>query len=159
MQNSRDITVLKLDHTGHEVWRYSGVVLDRGETWVQLEARFNRDDKPEDYVVFRRGDRFIEWFYSNRMYNIFEIHNVGDDHLKGWYCNVCRPAIITDHEVRCDDLALDVWVSPTGDVRVLDEDEFEAIELGAKDRGQALQAIEELRRLAQRRESPFDKIV
>src|ERR1051326_9143263 len=106
------ITVFKLDHESREVWRYSGTILAHGATWVQLEAFFNRDDKDAGYVVFRRGDRYIEWFYTDRMYNIFQIHDVDDDHLKGWYCNICNPAIIADHEIRCEDLALDVWVTP-----------------------------------------------
>jgi predicted RNA-binding protein associated with RNAse of E/G family len=149
------ITVIKLDHDGHEVWRYSGVVLARGETGVQLEAHFNRDDHDAGYVVFRRGDRYIEWFYADRMFNIFQIHDVDDDHLKGWYCNICNPADISDHEVRCEDLALDVWVAPSGELQVLDEDEFAALPIDVETRARALSALDQLRDHIRRGDYPF----
>jgi len=88
------ITVIKNDHEGAEVWRYYGTVLARGSGWVKLEARFNRPDRVTPYHTFRQGDRFIEWFYENRWYSIFEMHDVDDDRLVGWYCNISRPAII-----------------------------------------------------------------
>ena len=150
-----DVTVFKLDHEGRELWRYSGIMLARGATWVQLEAHFNRDDKDAGHVVFRRGDRYLEWFYTDRMYNIFQIHDVDDDHLKGWYCNICNPAVISDHEVRCEDLALDVWVAPSGDIQVLDEDEFAALPIDVETRVRALSALGELRDHIRRGDAPF----
>src|SRR5262249_12273440 len=140
-----EITVYKLDHTGCEVTHYRSIVLSRGETWVQLEARFNFDDKPTDYVTFRRGDRFVEWFYADRMYNIFEIHDVADAHFKGGYCTICRRAPFTADSVRCEDLALDLWISPSGEMRVLDEDEFRDLPIDEDLRAKAWQALDELR--------------
>jgi hypothetical protein len=157
-QQSNPLTVYKLDTAGRELWHYRGIELARGDTWVQLEAFFNRDDKDAGYIVFRRGDRYIEWFYSDRMYNIFEIHDVDDDHLKGWYCNICRPALITVHEFRCVVLALDVWITSTGKIEVLDEDEFEALGLTVREHDQAMQALTNLQILVERREYPFGSI-
>jgi uncharacterized protein len=153
-----DVTVYKHDHEGREVWHYSGKTLARDDTYIQLEAYFNRDDKDAGYVVFRRNDRFVEWFYSDRWYNIFEIHDVDDDHLKGWYCNISRPAKIIDGEVRSDDLALDVWVKPDGQTLLLDEDEFDKLELKVRERGNALKAVDELRALAGAKKGPFGAI-
>ncbi len=152
------ITVYKCDHEGHEVWHYSGDVLARGQTWVQLEARFNRPDRDLGYAIFRLNDRFVEWFYNDRWYNIFEIHAVEDDHLKGWYCNVTRPATLAPDTIRSDDLALDLWVSPSGELLTLDEDEFAALNLNMLTREHALQALDELRRMAVERIAPFDQI-
>src|SRR3972149_894068 len=76
------IIIRKLDHTGKETYRYEGEVLERGATWVRLEARFGGADRDAGYVMFRRGDRFVEWHYSDRWYNIFEMHDVSDDRLK-----------------------------------------------------------------------------
>lgn len=155
-KQSTDITVFKLDHEGRELLRYSGIVLERGETWVQLEAHFSLADRDAGYVVFRRGDRFVEWYYTDRMYNVFQVHDVDDDHLKGWYCNICNPAVIADHEVRCEDLALDVWVTPSGDVQVLDEDEFAALPIDSETRKRALVALDKLRDAINLRDYPFD---
>ena len=139
-----EITVYKLDHNGREVWQYPATELERGPHFIRLEASFNRHDMDLGYVVFKRGDRFIETFYSDRWYNVFAIYDRDDNRLKGWYCNICRPAEISDTTVRCDDLALDVWIDPSGAHTLLDEDEFNAIGLPAAERAKALEAISQL---------------
>lgn len=148
------LTVHKLDHAGREVWQYPARVLARDAGSIRLEAFFNRDDMPLDYTTFKRGDRFIETFYADRWYNVFAVYDRDDGALKGWYANVCRPATFDDGAVRCDDLALDVWVSPAGDATVLDEDEFAALPLPAADRAAARDALAQLLALAGRGELP-----
>ena len=143
------ITILKLDHHGREVWRYPGRVLARDAHTIRLEGFYNRDDATVGYAVFKRGDRLVETFYSDRWYNVFAVYDREDGALKGWYCNVTRPATITDDTVSSDDLALDVWVSPEGAVTVLDEDEFAALELSEADRAAAEDALRQLIRLAE----------
>jgi hypothetical protein len=143
-----DYTVLKLDDRGREVWRYPARAFARDHSSITLEAYFNRDDVDLGYAIFKRGDRFIETFYTDRWYNVFAVYDRDDGRLKGWYCNICRPAVITADAVRCDDLALDVWVAPDGVVTVLDEDEFAALALNAADRAGALAALETLQGLA-----------
>jgi len=143
------ITILKLDHHGREVWRYPGRVLARDAHTIRLEGFYNRDDATVGYAVFKRGDRLVETFYSDRWYNVFAVYDRDDGALKGWYCNVTRPATITADTVSSDDLALDVWVSPGGAVTVLDEDEFAALELSEADRAAAQDALQRLIRLAE----------
>src|ERR1700750_1007991 len=119
------ITIVKQNHLGKSVLEYPAEVRTRGETWVSIIAPFSgKKDRDLGYVVFRVGDTFIEWHYSDRWYNAFEVYDVDDGHLKGFYCNITRPAIITEESVRADDLALDVWVWPDGKTLLLDEDEF-----------------------------------
>jgi predicted RNA-binding protein associated with RNAse of E/G family len=96
---------------------------------VTLEALFNRDDMPFMDIVLKRNDRFVEIFFSDRWYNIFEIHDRDDDHFKGWYCNIGKPAIIQDDFVSYVDLALDLWVSTDGKQTILDEDELDELNL------------------------------
>jgi uncharacterized protein len=153
-----NITIRKLNHEGRETWHYTGVVLERTATCVQLEAFFNRDDSDAGYVVFRRGDRFIEWFYSDRWYNIFQIHDVRDKQVKGWYCNLTRPAVLEADTISSEDLALDMWIDPAGKILMLDEDEFADLPIDASTRQQVLQAAEDLRRRVVRHEHPFDII-
>lgn len=149
-----DITVYKQDANGREVWQYPARVLAREDGLIRLEALFNRDDMDRGYTTFARGDRFVEYYYSDRWYNIFAIYAREDDALKGWYCNVCRPATITATAVRCDDLALDLWVGPDGRMLILDEDEFRAIELTPAERQKGRDALRELQRLASLNELP-----
>lgn len=139
------ITVIKLDVHGRETWRYSGQVLERGRDYLVLEAFFDRDDSLFHSMPLRKGDRFIETYYARRWYNIFEIHAREDDHLRGWYCNITRPAQIADSTVYYVDLALDLLVFPDGRQLVLDEDEFDALPLSEAERQQARAALDELR--------------
>ena len=143
------LTVYKLDHHGREVWRYPARVLARDDHSICLEGFFNRDDTPVADSVFKRGDRLVETFYSDRWYNVFAVYDRDDGALKGWYCNVTRPATITDVLVSSDDLALDVWVSPDGAVTILDEDEFDALELTDGEREAARGALAQIVELAQ----------
>jgi protein associated with RNAse G/E len=109
-----------------------------------LEAEFNRDDTPFHGITLRRGDRFIETFYADRWYNVFEMHDRDNDRLKGWYCNIGRPAEIGESSVSYIDLALDLLVYPDGRQLVLDEDEFASAGLSARVQQQARQALREL---------------
>jgi predicted RNA-binding protein associated with RNAse of E/G family len=153
------VTVRKLDAQGLEVWRWSGRVLARGEAWVQIEARFNHGTLDLGYVTLRNGDRFVEWYYTDRCYNIFEVHDAEDDQvIKGWYCNITRPAIFRDDEILHEDLALDLFVYPSGRALLLDEDEFAALPLPQADRLAALAAVEQLRAEVENRRPPFDAI-
>ena len=150
------ITVYKRDHAGRVVWHYAGEVLARGAGWVCLRALFDRDAADLGFVVFRRGDIFTEWFYADRWYNVFRVNDGGSGQLKGWYCNVTRPAQIAPERVDADDLALDVFVMPDGGLHLLDEDEFAALDLPPAERAAALRAVEAVRAAAAARAAPFD---
>ncbi len=153
------IVVHKLDTRGQRVTSYRATVVERFESGVLLHARWERPTLALGYTTFEPGDHFREWFYSDRWYNIFEIAT-SDGARKGWYCNVAEPATITETELRCRDLLLDLWVAPDGATLVLDEDEFAADEfIEAPMREQALAALDDLRRMVAGRTSPFDTIV
>lgn len=142
------ITVRKRDETGRVTWEYSGTLLERGDGYVRLEARFNRPDMPFQGILLKLNDRFVETFYTDRWYNIFEIHDREDDALKGWYCNIGHPAVWDSPEaISYKDLYIDLWVTPAGLQTVLDEDEFEQARLDAPTRERALQALRELQHL------------
>ena len=149
------VVVYKLDANGVVVWHYPANVLDRQPTSLRLEAAFNRDDLDLGFALFKRGDRFIETFYSDRWYNIFAVYDRDDQKLKGWYCNVCRPAELGETTIRCEDLALDIWSTPDGQIQILDEDEFNTLQLSSEERQNCLFALRELQRLAQSRQLPY----
>jgi hypothetical protein len=149
------VTVIKRNPAGKETWRYPGIILQRSATTILLEARFNRPDLPFHGILIKQGDRFVERFYTDRWYNIFEIHDREDDSAKGWYCNIGMPAVIEETTTSVEssspgvvvsyvDLALDVLVYPDGQQLVLDEDEFAAQDLPREVRAKALAALAEL---------------
>ncbi len=151
---SEAIRVLKCDLNGKVTWQYEGRILEKESNHVVLEAFFNRPDLPFLDTVFKQNDRFVETFYNDRWYNIFEIHDRQDDGLKGWYCNIGRPAVISQATVSYVDLALDLWVSPEGRQTVLDQEEFEALQLNPEEREQAWNALTQLQVLFQSKRPP-----
>ncbi|HEY2980844.1 MAG TPA: DUF402 domain-containing protein [Anaerolineales bacterium] len=138
------IKVLKRNPAGEVIWQYEGAVLQRETNALTLEASFNRADMPFMNIVLKQGDRFIETFYADRWYNVFAIYDREDGLLKGWYCNIAKPAVIGAESVSYVDLALDLWVAPDGTQTVLDEDELEALELDAETRERAYAALKAL---------------
>lgn len=139
-----NVAVIKLNPRGEETWRYQGSVIERGEGWLVLEAFFDREDRPFMGTMLKRGDRFVETYYTARWYNIFEIYDRDDQGLKGHYCNISQPARFMDGRIEYVDLFLDLWVSPDGVQTVLDEDEFLAADLDDATRRLARRGLEEL---------------
>lgn len=141
------IKVQKKNPSGEVTYEYEGTLLSRDEHTIVLEALFDRADMPFMEVVFKTGDRFVEYYYTDRWYNIFAVHDRDDGKLKGWYCNIGQPAVSEDGIVSYIDLALDLWVSTSGQQSVLDKDEFEALNLEEELRVGALRGLEELKQL------------
>ena len=144
----KTVTVIKRNALGQETWRYFGRILTQIGDTIILEAFFNRPDLPFHGIVFAEGDRFVETYFTTHWYNIFEIHDKRDDHIKGWYCNVALPAEIKEGQVSYVDLALDLLVYPDGKQLILDEDEFQELAINATVRAKAVAALQELQTLA-----------
>ncbi len=147
------IIVIKQNIQGEEVWRYRGELLKRTEHFLVLKAFFDKDDSHFYGLNLCRGDRFIEWYYTDCWYNIFEIHDRKDNHLKGWYCNISTPAQIDAEIVVYQDLALDLLVFPDGRQLVLDEGEFNALTLPTEIRENACNALKTLQFIFKEKES------
>jgi hypothetical protein len=133
------MTVRKLDHAGSQVTAYPGRVLWRDDHAIVLRTGWERAPLDLGFVVLEPGDRWTEHFYADRWYNIFEIR-ASDGRLKGWYCNVTRPARISG-----------------GEMQVLDEDEFAVLPLTPAERKTARQALAELQAMVARGAAPFDR--
>jgi protein associated with RNAse G/E len=148
------VKVQKKNPAGELMYEYEGDVLRRDAHSIVLEALFDRADTPFMDVVFKTGDVFIEYYYTDHWYNIFAIMDREDGKTKGWYCNVGKPAIIEDGVVSYVDLALDLWVSTSGEQTVLDEDEFEKLGLSDELKMSALKGLNELQALFKNNNPP-----
>lgn len=142
------VDVIKMNRQREETWRYQGRILARDKNSILIEAFFNRSDLMLHDIILRENDRFIERYYDDQWFNIFEIHDRDDGHLKGWYCNVTTPAEFTPGKIAYIDLALDLLAYPNGSYIILDRDEFNALNLSEKCRTKALQALNSLIALA-----------
>jgi protein associated with RNAse G/E len=139
-----NLDVIKLNYLGQETWRYTGKLIKKTRTLVVLEAYFDRDDTLVEELLLTRGDRFIEYYYNDRWYNIFEIHDQSESKIKCWYCNISQPAVFSTKTVTYLDLALDLLVYPSGKQVILDESEFEALPISPFERKQAQDSLHKL---------------
>jgi hypothetical protein len=150
--------VRKLDTRGAVALTYEGTLAERWADGVRINARWERAPLPLSYTTFEPGDHFVEWYFTDRWYNIFAISSTSGT-FKGWYCNITEPAQITGRVISCRDLLLDLWVWPDGRWLVLDEDEFAAdTTLDPATRARACAALAELQELVRRREPPFERL-
>lgn len=149
------VTVRKLDHKGREVISYPGRVLKRADGAIVLRTTWDREPMDLGFVTLEPEDCWTEYFYSNRWYNVFEIRT-RNGHLKGWYCNITRPAHIGEEVVAAEDLALDLWVAPDRSTKVLDANEFADLPLTPRERRAARQALVELQAMVAEGGPPFD---
>ena len=144
----KNVNIIKCDHLGNELWRYSGEVYKRFDTGVIIKASFNvKKDIEVDKMIFSYGDLFFEAYYWDRWFNIYEVYDGRDEALKGWYCNITYPAEMNSNEIRYRDLALDLLVYPNGQQVVLDEDEFSLLDLDTTDKKKALQSLSALKKM------------
>lgn len=152
------ITVYKRDHHGCAIIHYTGTLVESGATWVCIQAHAGFEHA--DVGAFRicRGDLMTEWFYADRYYNIFRIQHGETGQLKGWYCNITRPAEITAESIASDDLALDLVVSRDGVISLRDEAEFDSLNLSPQEQQAAWNAVSMLRGLVERRQPPFEDL-
>ena len=153
------ITVIKLGPQGEEKIRYPARLFSRLENGVVLEAYWDHGSRDLGYTTFEPGDHFIEYFYSDRWFNIFAI-STPTGLRKGWYCNVAAPARIGAEQVEQIDLLLDVWVGLDGLPLILDEDEFAADNtITVEQRQAALQGLQDLLSLITARHEPFTELL
>ncbi|MFJ6074859.1 DUF402 domain-containing protein [Streptomyces sp. NPDC093065] len=132
--------------------RYAAALLHDDGTRLAVRAPWAGDGVRDfGFVRFEAGDVFTEYYWRDRWYSVKEVRTSAGV-LKGWYCDITRPAVLTGAELVVEDLDLDLWRSADGaDVRRLDEDEF--TESGLADRdpraaAAAVAALDELERLA-----------
>jgi protein associated with RNAse G/E len=120
------IHVRKLRPDGSQSYQWDGAVLRCDEAGIVLRAHFNVDLVELGFATFRRGDEFVEFYYWDRCYNVFQISS-SDGTLKGWYANVGLPAELRAEarELVYVDLELDVWMHPDGRFVVLDQEGYD----------------------------------
>lgn len=147
--------ILKKNLAEEVTWQYDSEVLRRDENSITVEAFFNRDDMPFQGIILKRNDRFVETFFADKWYNIFEIYDRDDGSLKGWYCNITKPALIEDGHVAYVDLALDLWVSADGTQTLLDEDELEDLHLAQALKQKVYQGLRELQEFFKTKNPPY----
>ncbi|GHH49254.1 DUF402 domain-containing protein [Streptomyces candidus] len=133
--DAADVIEVALTKAGRLKIRYPAALLSDDGTHLTVRAAWARETvKDFGFVQFAPGDVFVEHYWRDRWYAVKEVRS-GDGTLKGWYCDVARPAVVHgDGTVEVEDLDLDLWRSADGaTVLRLDEDEFAASGLADRD--------------------------
>ncbi|MEU6244396.1 DUF402 domain-containing protein [Streptomyces sp. NPDC047024] len=150
-----------LTKAGRTKIRYPAALLSDDGTRLTVRAPWAAEGVRDfGFVRFEPGDVFTEYYWRDRWYAVKEVRS-GDGTLKGWYCDITRPAVRSGAELTVEDLDLDLWLSADGkDVLRLDEDEFAASGLAESDpdaAAAALAALSALETLA--RTNAFDTLL
>ncbi|MFF4348194.1 DUF402 domain-containing protein [Streptomyces sp. NPDC001530] len=140
---------------------YPADLVDDDGTRVIVRAPWAGDAARDfGFVRFEQGDVSTEYYWRDRWYAVKEVRDA-EGVLKGWYCDITRPATVSRGELVVEDLDLDLWRSADGrTVLRLDEDEFAASGLATTDPAAAAaaeNALDELERLA--REGDFEALL
>ena len=152
------ITVVKLNPLGEAKVQYQGEIVERTPHKVIIQAYWSRDAKNLGYTSFETGDRFREYYYTERWFNIFDIASKAGER-KGWYCNIAAPAVLFDNRIEQVDLFLDVWVTPKGETLILDEEEFVSdTTMSEQQRKGARQGLRDLLDMVTARQETFASI-
>lgn len=144
-----DVVLVK---AGRTKIRYPAELLSDDGDRIVVRARWaGAGVRDFGFVRFEAGDVFTEYYWRERWYAVKEVRDASGA-LKGWYCDVTRPATLSGDELVVEDLDLDLWRSADGrDVRRLDEDEFAESGLALRDpaaAAAATAALDELEGLA-----------
>ncbi|KUO16350.1 DUF402 domain-containing protein [Streptomyces dysideae] len=153
-----DVVLVK---AGRTKIRYGSTLVSDDGTRVAVRAPWaGAGVRDFGFVRFEPGDVFTEYYWRDRWYAVKEVRD-GTGALKGWYCDITRPATVSAGELVVEDLDLDLWRSADGtDVRRLDEDEFAESGLAETDPQAAaasVAALDELESLA--REDGFEALL
>ncbi|MEU9917559.1 DUF402 domain-containing protein [Streptomyces sp. NPDC051001] len=138
-----DVVLVK---AGRTKIRYPAELVGDDGNHITVRAAWAGDGVRDfGFVRFEPGDVFTEHYWRDRWYAVKEVR-AGDGTLKGWYCDVTRPAVLPHSrtgssggtpigaELVVEDLDLDLWRSADGtDVLRLDEDEFAESGLAERD--------------------------
>lgn len=138
--SAHQVTIYKLDHAGREVVSYPGEQVYADEGQVVLRAVWRHPAWRQGALTLETGSILMERYYPGRWFNVMDLYSPTGV-LLGWYCNITRPAEISEAEVRWADLALDLLVLPDGAAQVLDRDEFAALPLSDAERRASEEAL------------------
>jgi protein associated with RNAse G/E len=153
------VTVRALKFDGREHRRWQAELVRCQDSLLELVGTFEEEINHRLLGKIACGTVSQEYYWLDRWYNVFRFL-WPDGALRSYYCNVNVPPTFDGRRLDFIDLDMDILVSPDHTYIILDEDEFE---INAKlyqyppdvQRG-ARQALDELVRLIESRQFPFD---
>lgn len=159
MRGLEQIFVHSCKHDGRVHRRWPARVARREGSLIVLDAVFEDEVRHPLIGTIEAGTHSVEFFWTDRWYSVFRFQTPSGSLLR-FYCNINTPARLADGVLSFVDLDVDVLVNPDYSHTILDEDEFELhakLYAYPKDyRDNVLRALDELLRLLESRQFPFD---
>lgn len=139
---------------------YVAQPLVQTSTHIVVRALWTRPAVDLGYMNVAPGDFLDEYFYQDQWFNVFAWYTA-TGRLRGWYCNVTRPANVHRYSLTSVDLELDLFVAADRHTMTrLDVDEFESRAYNMHDPvtyRAGYDALTELESRARLGSAPFDR--
>ncbi len=105
-----------------ETQRFTCVLLEKGPGRMVLGYYARKAGTIAD-IAIPPGSTTIAHYWSDRGYVMWRMFDAALD-LIGTLFHICRNVAFSSDSVSYEDLIIDIWVSPQGHCRLLDEDEL-----------------------------------
>jgi uncharacterized protein len=154
------ITVRACKYDGTEHRRWSARLARHDSSLIELDARFEEEIQHPLLGTISPGTTSIEYYWTDRWYNVFRFLEPAGDRLRNYYCNVNLPPDFDGRVLSYVDLDIDILVAPDLSYKIVDEDEFELnaarFRYSTEIRRRAEEALSQLVALIEARQFPFD---
>ncbi len=125
-----------------------------------LDAYFPEEISHDLLGTIAVGTHSLEYYWLDRWFNVFRFAEPNGE-LRNYYCNVNVPPTLDNDVLSYIDLDLDILVAPDFSYQILDKDDFEQnarlYNYSDDVRRHATEALEELVKLIEAREFPFNE--
>ncbi|MGD9589750.1 MAG: DUF402 domain-containing protein [Pyrinomonadaceae bacterium] len=154
-----NLVVRSKDFDGSVRKSWPAEIAERNGSLLLLRGVFDAEVSHPHLGLVQAGTVSYEYYWLDRWYNVFRFHEP-DGAYRGFYCNLNMPPILDGETLDYIDLEIDVLVDVTGNVLVIDEDEFEESRVRWSYPEELVEnarnALKELFGMIERREFPFD---
>ena len=153
-----EVVVHSCKHDGRVHRSWPARVARREDSLIVLDAFFAEEVRHPLIGTIEAGTLSTEFFWTDRWYSVFRFRKPSGELLK-FYCNINTPPTLESGVLTFVDLDVDVLVQPDYSFEVLDEEEFERhaelYQYPDAYRVKVQEALDEVRRLIERRQFPF----
>lgn len=152
------IEIISYKHNGmlHRVWQYAYLLKETDDLLILINDHPNVIDG--DGRRWKTKEPAVCFFYKKHWFNIICMLR---NNAIYYYCNLSSPYLIDSEGIKYIDYDLDVKVFPSGDVIILDRDEFVFNQADYHYSDELIMIIEKelknLLKIIKSKEEPFDE--
>lgn len=118
-----EITVNSRKYNGEIRRSWKVEFIERRDSLLIFVGEFENEVRHPELGVIRRGTVSYEYYWLDRWYNVFKFHEP-EGELRNFYCNLNMPPRFENNVLDYIDLEIDVLVSKSFEVKILDREEF-----------------------------------